>query len=61
MTPKNKTKKPHNPKHRTVSFRKARLMREAEEAALNERLEQHADMELEQAAELAADIRGEEE
>ncbi len=30
MTPKPKTKKPHNPKHRRVSFRKARLMREAE-------------------------------
>lgn len=34
MTPKKKTetKKPRNPKHRTMSFRKARLMREAEEA-----------------------------
>jgi len=29
-------KKPRNPKHRTMSFRKARLMREAEEAALIE-------------------------
>lgn len=34
MTPKPETKKPHNPKHRTVSFRKARLMREAEDASL---------------------------
>ena len=59
MTPK-KTKPAKNPKHRTMSFRKARLMREAE-AALIERLEQHADMELEQAAELSAIIRGEEE
>ena len=36
MTPKTKTKKPRNPKHRTMSFRKARLMREAEEAIRGE-------------------------
>lgn len=33
MTPKPQPKKPHNPKHRRVSFRKARLMREAEAKA----------------------------
>ena len=61
MTPKPETKNPKNPKHRTMSFRKARLIREAEEAALIADMERHADMEMEQAAELEAQIRGEEE
>ena len=30
MTPKTKTKKPHNPKHRTMSFKKAQRLRDAE-------------------------------
>jgi len=42
MTPKPQPKKPKNPKHRTMSFRKARLMREAERRAIDESAQQTA-------------------
>lgn len=59
MTPKPETKKPHNPKHRTMSFKKAQRLRDEAEAALIEDMERHADMEMEQAAELDAAIQAE--
>lgn len=55
------TKKPRNPKHRRYGFKKAQRLRDEAEAALIEDMERHANMEMEQAAELDAAIRGEEE
>ena len=47
--------------YRRVSFKKAQRLRDERDAELIADMERHADMEMEQAAELEAQIRGEEE